>query len=311
MFFRKKPLKPAKIELPESIPVPAEEPPTAEERFKEFTKVYLDKVNEVQVPTLDFPNGRSLAFKHSGNSGDIIYAIPTMLALSQGRQFDLLLNLNCPAFYAEHYKHPLGNVMLNQKMFDMLSPLLRTQEYVSACDVYDAQEIDADLDVMRDYPLLLERGNIARWYFLIFPGTYDLNQSWLKVTPDSEMSESIVVARSLRYRAPNIDYSILNRYSRVYFVGVLEEYEALKEMVPGLIYRPVNDFLEMASVIAGAKLFIGNQSFPFSLAEALKINRLLEVYFECPNVTVYGDKGFDFAFQPQFEKLVKMRYETL
>jgi ADP-heptose:LPS heptosyltransferase len=84
----------------------------------------------------------------------------------------------------------------------------------------------------------------------------------------------------------------------------------MKKKIPHLIYRPVRDFLEMASVIAGAKLFIGNQSFPFSLAEALKANRLLEVYFECPNVTVYGENGFDFSFQPQFEKLIRMRYEN-
>ena len=83
----------------------------------------------------------------------------------------------------------------------------------------------------------------------------------------------------------------------------------MKKMVPQIRHRPVKDFLEMASVIAGAKLFIGNQSFPFSLAEALKVNRLLEVHFQCPNVTVYGDKGFDFCFQPQFEELVKLRYD--
>jgi len=186
------------------------------------------------------------------------------------------------------------------------------QPEFSECSVFEQDRtlIDVDLDIMRNYPMLLDRGNIARWYFLVFPVNFDLNKPWLKVEPDKEMSESIVLARSNRYQAPNIDYSILKKYSNIYFVGVPDEYNEMKKLIPALKYRPVNNFLEMASVIAGSKLFIGNQSFPFSMAEALKVNRLLEVYFECPNVTVYGDNGFDFSFQPQFEKLVRLRYEA-
>jgi hypothetical protein len=62
-------------------------------------------------------------------------------------------------------------------------------------------------------------------------------------------------------------------------------------------------------VIAGGRFFIGNQSFPFSIAESLKVKRLLEVYYLAPNVTVYGNKGFDFCAQPQFEKLVSDLWE--
>lgn len=307
MFFKKRTPKTRPIEPAE----PVDPVISARERFREFTQRYIDRLNEVQVPSLDLAQDRTLNFKHSGNSGDIIYAIPTMIALSGERPFNLYLNLNKPAFYAEHYRHPLGNVTLDQKMFDMLAPLLRAQDHIKECLVFEGEKIDADLDIMREYPLLLDKGNIARWYFLVFPATYDLNKSWLKVEPDTEMNGSIVLARSMRYQAPGIDYSILRRYSNVYFVGVPEEYEDMKQWIPELKYRPVKDFLEMAAVIAGSKLFIGNQSFPFSVAEALKVNRLLEVYFECPNVTVYGDKGFDFAFQSQFEKLLKMRYEML
>ncbi len=307
MFFRRRTPKTRPTE-----PSAAVEPLiSAADRFREFTQQYIDKLNGVQVPSLDLPENRPVNFKHSGNSGDIIYAIPAMIALSGGRPFNLYLNLNKPAFYAEHYKHPLGDVTLNQKMFDMITPLLRAQNYIEKCMVFDGEDIDADLDIMRDYPLLLDKGNIARWYFLVFPGTYDLNRQWLKVEPDREMSESIVLARSMRYQAPGINYSVLRRYSNIYFIGIPEEYEEMKQWLPELKYRPVKDFLEMAAVIAGSRLFIGNQSFPFSLAEALKVNRLLEVYFECPNVTVYGDNGFDFAFQPQFEKLLKMRYEMI
>ncbi len=71
----------------------------------------------------------------------------------------------------------------------------------------------------------------------------------------------------------------------------------------------VSDFLQLAQLIAGSRLFIGNQSLPFAIAEALKVNRLLEVYYKAPNVAVSGRNGYDFCFQQQFEYLVRTRYE--
>jgi hypothetical protein len=234
-----------------------------------------------------------------------------MKAIAGNDDICLHLHIDQPAGYAKHYKHPLGHVMLNRKMVDMLQPLLLSQPGFKSCDVFVKQPVDIDLDKMREYPLLLDRGNIARWYFLIFPVNYDLNQAWLQAAPDSSVKNSIVIARSNRYRAPDINYRFLRKYPDVQFIGLPEEYADMKKMAPNIRHRPVHDFLEMASVIAGARLFIGNQSFPFSIAEALKVNRLLEVHFECPNVTVYGDKGYDFCFQPQFEKLVTKRYDSL
>ena len=272
---------------------------------------YKDRLEKVKPFSLAFPHNRPLHFKHSGNCGDIIYSIPTMKAIAGKEDICLHLHIDQPASYARHIVHPLGNVMLNKKMVAMLQPLLLSQAGFTHCDLFAEQPIDVDLDIIREYPLLLDRGNIARWYFLVFPVNYDLNQAWLHAPPDPSLRDAIVIARSHRYHAPGVSYKFLKKYPDVQFIGLPEEYEQMKKMVPQIRHRPVKDFLEMASVIAGAKLFIGNQSFPFSLAEALKVNRLLEVHFQCPNVTVYGDKGFDFCFQPQFEELVKLRYDRL
>ena len=61
----------------------------------------------------------------------------------------------------------------------------------------------------------------------------------------------------------------------------------------------------MATIINSCRLFIGNQSFPFSVAEGLKANRLLEVYPKAPNVIVEGAGANDFIYQPQFEYAVE------
>ena len=73
-------------------------------------------------------------------------------------------------------------------------------------------------------------------------------------------------------------------------------------------YKNVSNFLEFAGIIAGCKFFIGNQSFPFAVAEGLKVKRVLEVCFECPNVIPEGKDAYDFCYLPQFEKIVKQLY---
>ena len=283
---------------------------TAEYKHLKKMEKYKDSLSLIEPPLLHYPAHRPVHFKHSGNCGDIIYAIPAMRAIAGKEKICLHLRIDQPADYARHVRHPLGNVMLNRGMFERLGPLILSQPEFGSYELYDGGPVDVDLDKMREYPLLLDRGNIARWYFLVFPVNFDLNRAWLTVPPDTTVKDAIVIARSGRYRAPEVNYRFLKKYPEVHFVGLEDEYDDMRRMLPRLKFRPVKDFYEMASVIAGSRLFIGNQSFPFSIAEALKVNRLLEVHFECPNVTVYGDRGYDFCFQPQFEKLVSVRYEA-
>jgi hypothetical protein len=276
------------------------------ERYKDYK--YALALSRFKHIDLNFPVKPEYNFKHSGNSGDIIYSLPTIYSLSQNAKANLYLHLNQPANYGKK-QHPLGNVMLNQKMAEMLTPLLQAQKEISSCTIYDgASAVDFDLDQIRRHPILMSRGNIARWYFYVFAINADLGKAWLTVEPDTSFKETIVIARSQRYREPGIDYSFLRHYKTA-FVGVEQEYNEMKEMIPNIEFLPVKDFLQMAGVIAGSKFFIGNQSFPFSVAEGLKVKRLLEVYYLAPNVSVEGNNGYDFCFQPQFEKLAKKLYE--
>jgi hypothetical protein len=275
------------------------------EGFK--NKIFLEKIRKITPPQVPVPTLDEYHFKHSGNCGDIIYAMPTMLAIAKGKPIHLHLNIDTKASYGKS-PHPLGNVMLNRKMVEMLQPLLLAQPGFATCDIWAGQHIDVDLDYIRTYPFLLNRGNIARWYFLVFGEYFDLGLPWLKVVPDKSVENAIVIARSQRYHAPGIQYEFLKKYEKIFFIGVDAEYEEIKKAIPHIQYRPVSNFLDMAQLIAGSGLFIGNQSFPFSLAEAMKVNRLLEWYFQTPNVIIEGGNGFDFCFQPNFEKLVGERY---
>jgi hypothetical protein len=195
--------------------------------------------------------------------------------------------------------------MLNESVVKKLEPLLLQQPYINELAIYQGENIDFDFDFIRRYPFMHNAGSIPRWYFYFFAINADLGRPWLTVTPSDVYKDYIVVARSFRYRQPLINYRFLSKYPKIVFVGLPDEFEDMKKAIPDITYQPVNNFLELAQIIAGCRLFIGNQSFPFSIAEGLKVKRILEVYIPCPNVIPEGNNGYDFIYQPQFEKLVE------
>ncbi len=261
---------------------------------------------QLKHPSLSHPYKPITAFKHSGNSGDIIYSLPAVFELSKNGKAHFYLHVNQPGEYINY--HPLGDVMLNEKMANMLKPLLQHQPQIEVVEEYNGQAVDYNLDEFRKYNYFLG-ASITRWYFTVYGISYNTSLPWLVAPKDEQYADTIVIARSHRYRSPLIDYSFLKKYPNKIFVGVQEEYEDMKKSLPDLEFKPINNFLEMATIINNCRLFIGNQSFPFSLAEALKVNRLLEVYYRLPNVVVEGKGANDFIYQPQFEYAVKRLLE--
>src|SRR4051812_31361135 len=54
---------------------------------------------KLQHPSLDHPYKAFTTFKHSGNSGDIIYSLPAIFELSKNGKAHLQLQLNQPGLY--------------------------------------------------------------------------------------------------------------------------------------------------------------------------------------------------------------------
>ncbi len=251
-------------------------------------------------------NDSAINVLHNGNAGDIIYCLPLLKKLNEitGKSVNLVLKINEPLKIGDGYEHPLGSVMLNQGMVDGLKPLLASQSYINEIAVFHDNKIHLDLTLFREAGFALDKGNIARWNSFITGININLGNAWISVEPDKKFAGSIVLARSSRYNNALVSYSFLSNYKNVVFVGVESEYSEMKNDIPGLKWQQVNDFLQLAEIIAGCKLFIGNQSFPYSLAEGLKVNRLLEVFYQIPNVMPEGPGGYDFCFQKHFEWLV-------
>lgn len=249
--------------------------------------------------------GDEVNFSHSGHTGDVIYGMPAMFALAKGRKINLYLRLHQPVTdFTKKMTHPNGKIMLNEKSVEMFAPLMLQQPGINIFKALENETVHYDLSIFKPFPFDLRMATITRYFLFTFGIGADLSKPWLHVTPDESFADAIVLARSSRYHSPMINYRFLQKYPRVVFVGLPDEYEAMKPQIPKLEYKPSKNFLELASVIAGSRLFIGNQSFPFALAEAMKVKRVLEVFYQSPNVMAEGPNGYMFCYQPQFEQIV-------
>jgi hypothetical protein len=234
-------------------------------------------------------------FHHSGLAGDAIYALPAMLDLARrvDRRPRLLLD-----------PRPL-----DWSGADRLLPLLAEQPGFDS-GLYAGEPIDIDLDRFRNLPFDLSRGYLARMYTLLLPCCPDLAAPWLMIEPDERYRGSIVVNRTSRYRNPGISYRFFGRYPDLLFLGLESEYENVRtEVGSRLRWVPTADLAAAARVIAACRLFVGNQSSCFAIAEGLKVPRVLEVCPYCPNVIPHGSDGWDTLLQPHFEQVIELILE--
>lgn len=254
-----------------------------------------------------------ISFSHAGNAGDIIYSLPTVLSICKQKQDKaaFFLKTNVYAAYYPNAIHPLGHVRLSKEYAEALIPLLKQQDFIEHSAIHTNEKIQVDLDHFREFTMDITRIHLPRRYFYVFHANYNLALPWLNVQANPNFKDFILVNRSKRYRNLAISYKFLKNYKSVGFIGLEDEFEDFRKEVPSAnVFIKAKDFLELAQVIAGAKLFIGNQSFAFSLAEALKVPRILEVCRDSPNVVPHGDRAWDFYNQSAFEAIVATEFKN-
>ena len=67
-------------------------------------------------------------------------------------------------------------------------------------------------------------------------------------------------------------------------VGFKDEHEAFcSDFAVDIPHIPTPTIAELAAIIAGADLFIGNQSMPYAIAEGIGKYTIQEVYLAAPN----------------------------
>ena len=244
----------------------------------------------------------------SGNAGDIVYSLSSLYqySIDNDCKFVYYIKMDMPSGFTDD-THPTGAVMMNDFMFDFLAPLLKAQPYIH--DVIKLKKgenllFDFDIDNFRKDYVNLSAGNIQNW----IANTYhefrpNLSKQCVFI-PENIGNNYIIVNRTTRYNNFFIDYSVLDKYENVYFVGTEKEFKRLSIHNDKITHLKVSNALEMAQYIAGCKLFIGGQSLAFSIAEQLKVKRVLEQYIYAPNVIPQGGEWFTFHTDEQFKTIL-------
>lgn len=249
---------------------------------------------------------------HAGNAGDIVYSLSSLYEYSKENQCKIVyyIRIGVPSGFTDE-THPVGSVMMNDSMFDFIAPLLKSQPYIHEVIKLSKGEnvlVDFDLDFFRKEYKNLSAGNIQSWIANAYPELRaNLSKQCLFI-PEHIGNNYIIVNRTTRYNNLFIDYTVLSEYENVYFVGTDKEFKRLSIHNDKIIHLKVSNALEMAQYIAGCKLFIGGQSLAFSIAEQLKVKRILEQYMYAPNVIPQGGEWYTFHTQEQFKKIL---YKTL
>lgn len=240
-------------------------------------------------------------FVHSGNVGDLVWHMPTMQVLAKKASV-LYLRTDVRVSYSPGTYHPCGRVQMNHDFANSIKSLLETQPFFETIEITpNPPRVDYDIDLFRRAGFRTDRGDIARWPCLVYPVSPNLHDPWISL--DAPTNDFILINRTHRYRNPRISYTFLQQYLNARFVGVQREYDDFRPTC-NIPFLPTANFLEFAKVIKGCKLFIGNQSAGFAIADALKVPRIVEISPQCPNVFPHGLNGYEGWQQAAIEYIV-------
>lgn len=213
------------------------------------------------------------AFYFTGDMGDVVAGLPSVRALGGGDIF-----IGPPG-------KDQARESLKGKRFDAIKPLLRAQPYVYGVSWTDEKEMfnySHDLSTFRHDWIAEE--SLLDWQARHL-GVTASTDPWLQCMRSHISSGRTVVARSMRYRNPGFPWhAIMQKYRNCIFVGTPEEHKSFtREISSAVEYVPTENLLQLAEVIAGSHLFVGNQSCPFWIAAGLGVNLIQESWPQSPN----------------------------
>lgn len=217
-------------------------------------------------------------FYHAGDLGDVIAALPAIRQLGGGR---IIIG---PGYCRESMKGA---------RFEAIKPLLMAQPYVTGVEWREERPSRAfDLSVFRQN---YRRGESLAHLQARHLGVDNLDVApWLTAPRNAAYRNRVVFARSPRYHNGFYPwFALIKNYPDALFVGSADEHDSFQREFNRRLERvPTADLLELASLLASARLFCGNQSCPWWIAAGLGIPVFQETWDHDRNSMIVRKNAF-------------------
>jgi hypothetical protein len=255
-----------------------------------FTEKYVPILTPEADPVIEVTEERGHSMDpwnvlHVGDYGDIVHMLPICKALGKVNLFFRDNNVVCKRIL---------------ERLHIIQPLLESQPYIGIAKAHEGEQIHWNAGDFRQYHS--KEHSLAYSHWLHYKGQshlpnlqIDLQQPWLGgIKADSRSKGKIVIHRTGRYQNQFFRWqSVMDRYADVaIFLGTAEEHKRFTEEFGRIDYCPTRDLLEMAQLIVGSEMFMGNQSVGLAIAEGLKHPRVAEICPWQPDVLIGGGQVY-------------------
>jgi len=226
-----------------------------------------------------------LSFSHAGDLGDIVASLAVIKQMGGGSLFIT-------------DRGDGRRESMKGARFEAIRPLLEAQPYLNLVGWMDDPHTDHDFsDFRHDH---VPNEDLATWQGR-HVGVKTCLDPWLLAYRSPKSIGRVIVARSFRYQNQDFPWKrLVAQYRKqILFVGLPDEHRHFQIAAGAIVeYQPTRDLLEMAELIAGCDLFIGNQSCPFWIAAGLGVKLIQETYLQVQNSTIKRPNTKYFTRQP-------------
>jgi hypothetical protein len=212
-------------------------------------------------------------YHHSGDIGDVIASMPVMRELGDGKL--IISETSYPPG-----KNPARS--MRGKRFEALQPMWEAAPYVTSIEWQDQPKgVTHDIGRFRMEAAWTAGETLYHWQGRAMKVNLpEAPQRWLHV--EVPYHDMIVIGRTARYHTPHFPWRLIVEkfHNNLLFLGLPEEYKAFREEFGKVEYQLTKDLLEATKIIAGSKLFIGNQSVLFWIAAGLAHHLIQETFHQ-------------------------------
>jgi len=188
-----------------------------------------------------------------------------------------------------------------QRLYDLIAPLAVSQSYIAEVKIIEPTDpVDWASEKFRENGLFFAPGESLMQAHLNNLITthgigrdFSLTEPWLTVEPDTHATGRVLINRTDRYRNHLFNWGDVVRHygHRLMFIGLPHEHQDFCNQFGKVIFIPTSTMLDVAELIAGSDLFIGNQSSANAINEGLKHRSIQETCLDIPDCVFGRDNG--------------------